>query len=102
MFTKKSEQDFFFSYLNENQNVLEYGSGESTLEIAKKVKTLLSLEHQKEWYDKLIIQIPNNTKLILKEPKFPHTTGCGVYDQFEDYINEPKNHNMVFDLIFFR
>lgn len=99
MFTKKSEQEFFFSHLNKNQKVLEYGSGESTIEISEKVDFLLSIEHQEEWYNKLINILPNNVKLILKKASPLYTTGCGTYEQFKEYVDEPLNHNKIFDVI---
>lgn len=99
MFTKKTEQDFFFSFLKNDKIVLEYGSGESTLEISRKVKHLTSLEHQEEWYNYLINKIPKNVNLILKKPNLPHTKGCGNYDQFKDYIEEPGKINMTFDIV---
>ena len=101
MFTNKSEKNFLFSHLNNNQKVLEYGSGESTLEISKIVKTVLSIEHQKKWYEEISKKIPSNVDLILREPNLPYIEGgnCGTYDQFKEYVDYPLNHG-PFDVIF--
>lgn len=101
MFTTQEEKNFLFSYLNENQKVLEYGSGESTLEISKVVKSVMSIEHQKEWYEKISKTMPSNVTLVLKEPNLPYSEGkhCGTYDEFRDYVDYPLSHG-PFDVIF--
>lgn len=100
MFTQKDEELFFIKHLNKNQKVLEYGSGESTIEIANKISTLISVEHQKKWYDQLITSVPKNCNLLLKEPNLPYVEGqhCGTYEEFKDYIESPLNFK-PFDLI---
>jgi hypothetical protein len=47
MFTDKDEEEFFFKEITKNSKVLEYGSGISTIEIANKCKSIVSIEHQK-------------------------------------------------------
>lgn len=100
MFTEKNEEEFFFNEINENSKVLEYGSGVSTTEIANKCKTILSIEHQENWYDKMKNEIPNNCELIFKNPDLPYTEGgdCGTYEEFKTYIEAPIN-NGPFDVI---
>ena len=102
MFTKKEEELFFLGFLNNNKSVLEYGSGESTLEIAKKVKKIVSIEHQKHWHDVIKSKTINlnNVTLILKEPNLPFTEGFedGDYKTFKDYVDAPVNY-YPFDVI---
>ena len=100
MFTEKNEEEFFFNEINENSKVLEYGSGVSTTEIANKCKTILSIEHQENWYDKMKNEIPNNCELIFKNPYLPYIEGgdCGTYEEFKSYIEAPIN-NGPFDVI---
>lgn len=100
MFTEKNEEEFFFNEINENSKVLEYGSGVSTTEIANKCKTILSIEHQENWYDKMKNEIPNNCELIFKNPDLPYTEGghCGTYEEFKSYIEVPINYG-PFDII---
>lgn len=44
---------FLKKYLHKEMNGLEFGSGISTLFTAPKVKHLISIEHNKEWFDKI-------------------------------------------------
>ena len=100
MFTSEIEQHFFMNHLNSNMKVLEYGSGQSTKEIAQKVKSIISIEHQTNWYNQLVNDIPNNCKLILKTPDLHYIEGgdCGTYEQFKSYIELPINYG-PYDLI---
>jgi predicted O-methyltransferase YrrM len=88
------------SHLKDTHSVLEFGSGTSTFEIANKVKKIISIEHQKKWYDSLILESPENCTLILKEPNLPYVEGlsCGTYDEFKDYIESPIEYG-PFDII---
>ena len=58
MFTEIQEEEFFMSHLKDTHSVLDFGSGTSTFEIANKVKKIISIEHQKKWYDSLILESP--------------------------------------------
>jgi hypothetical protein len=100
MFTDKDEEEFFFKEITKNSKVLEYGSGISTIEIANKCKSIVSIEHQKLWYDKNINIIPKNCELILKEPDLPYVEGfhCGTYNEFKSYIEAPFDKGL-FDVI---
>lgn len=91
MFTSEIEQHFFMNHLNSDMKVLEYGSGQSTREIAQKVKSIISIEHQPNWYNQLINNVPNNCNLILKIPDMEYIEGghCGTYEQFKNYIEAP-------------
>lgn len=61
----KEEENFFLSHLKSDHKVLEYGSGESTKQIAERVDSVLSIEHQKNWYEKVKNEIPNNVEIVL-------------------------------------
>lgn len=100
MFTDKNEEEFFFKEITKDSKILEYGSGISTIEIANKCKTIVSIEHQKLWYDKNISIIPKNCELILKEPDLPYIEGghCGTYNEFKSYIEAPISKGL-FDII---
>lgn len=45
-----SSIDFLDKWLKADMKVFEYGSGGSTLYFAKRVKEVISVEHDKEWY----------------------------------------------------
>jgi len=80
--------DFITERLSKDYNVFEFGSGNSTLFFAERVKQVSSVEHNIEWYNKLISKIPGNSNLILSKS-----------DDSEDYIAGFKQSNMKYDLI---
>ena len=100
MFTQLSEQQFFFEEINHKTKVLEYGSGESTLEIAKACKEIVSVEHQRHWYTRLNNIRPVNCTLLYCPPDLPYREGgdCGTYEEFKTYINSPVDY-APFDVI---
>lgn len=103
MFTTKNEQEFFFSHLNKNQKVLEWGSGQSTLEIANRVKHLISIEHDLGWYTKTKGTLPSNVTYYLREPGWSWEWSTPQpYEQFKTYIEEPIQNidNGLFDVVF--
>ncbi len=53
--------EFLNTRLNAEQTVFEYGSGLSTIYFAERVKTITSVEHNKDWFDR--------TRLLLGERK---------------------------------
>ena len=91
MFATKEEESFFISHITKNDKVLEYGSGESTSQISNRVKELISIEHQKEWFEKIKLDKTENSQIYLVEPNLPYSEGnhCGTYEEFRDYIEFP-------------
>ena len=65
--------DWFESYLKSDMTVFEYGSGGSTLFFAKRVKTVVSIEHDRLWYDRVCSELDkhgiSNCHLLLCEPE---------------------------------
>jgi hypothetical protein len=103
MFTSQKEQEFFFSHLNKTQKVLEWGSGESTSQIAQKVKQVVSVEHDIGWYTKTKDTLPSNVTYHLREPEWPWQWSTPQpYDQFKTYIEEPLQNidDALFDIVF--
>lgn len=100
MLMSQEEQQFLLNHLKPHHRVLEYGSGESTKQIAAKVRSLVSIEHDKDWYSKVLQDSPQNVDLILREPKTPYFWGkCdGTLEQFSNYINTPVGMG-VFDVV---
>ena len=103
MWMTKNEQQFLKRNLNSDQRVLEWGCGTSTVDISKIVKEIHSIEHNREWYDKIskeLLSIPNVT-IHLCEPDIEYREGghCGTYEQFKTYITKPLDLG-GFDLIF--
>ena len=88
MMMSDKEIQFLFDYLDNTQHVLEYGSGDSTVEISKIVKSLVSIEHDKGWYNKNVSIVSDNTTLILKEPDTPFkkSSSDGSYEQYFSFM----------------
>ena len=93
------EYEFIKKYLNENDILLEWGAGNSTLYWAGVVKKVISVEHDIYWYDKInkIINFYDikNIELYNIPPHTPDPIPCR-YAQFKDYIEFPKNENFKF------
>jgi hypothetical protein len=100
MFASINEENFFFTHLKDDFRVLEYGSGSSTEQISKKVKEIISIEHQEDWFNKLNEKKLDNCRLILKKPNLPYTEGItdGTYEEFKNYIESPLDYGL-FDII---
>ena len=79
--------DFLGRRLNKELSVFEYGCGASTSWLSARVKKLVSCEHNKEWYEKVKKQIPDNVTLIYK------ALDEGYSEVIKEYSNE-------FDIIF--
>lgn len=103
----KEEEDFLFEHLGSEMYVLEYGSGKSTLAIAKRVKKLVSMEHDKRFYNSTLQLLKENgilnVELIYVAPNNPNFKDDGTKEEFEDYIQEPfglVTNDHLFDLAF--
>lgn len=59
--------DFIEKRLTKQIDIFEYGAGNSTLYYASKVNSITSVEHDKDWFDKISATMPNNSKLIYQE-----------------------------------
>ena len=99
-FNTKGEEDYLFSFLNKDMDVLEWGSGSSTIAIAKRVKSIISIEHDFKYYRQFKTDLPN-IKVQFVERNKPEKNGHdGTYEDYKDYIGYPKSLNKKFDLIF--
>jgi hypothetical protein len=59
--------DFIKERLKKQHTVFEFGSGNSTYFYAKYAGIVVSVEHDKEWYDKVVKTKPENAKLVYCE-----------------------------------
>ena len=80
--------DFISERLNKNMDIFEYGSGNSTLWYAKRVNSVISIEHDKKWFEKLKNNIPKNVTIYYKKLIYG-----GEYAKF------PKILERKFDLV---
>lgn len=65
--------DWLNSFLTPDSLVFEWGSGGSTLYIAKRVKKIISIEHNPQWWKKMVTTAEEwgirNCKCVLVEPE---------------------------------
>jgi hypothetical protein len=80
--------DFITNRLNNNLDVLEFGSGNSTLYFAGKVKTVTTVEHNSDWYSKLNSIATEKVNLVLSPS-----------DSVKDYVGVVESINKNFELI---
>jgi hypothetical protein len=59
---------FLEQRLTRDLSLFEYGSGNSTLFFAPRVKDVVSVEADRGWYDEFVAKVPPNVRLILVEP----------------------------------
>jgi hypothetical protein len=78
--------DFIAPRLSNQLTVFEFGAGNSTLFFAKKVKEVFSVEHNKDWYNRISKQIQDNVNLVYKEID-------------EEYPKSIQSLNKKFDII---
>jgi len=86
-------------YLSANKNMLEWGSGGSTVYFAPKVKQLFSIEHVKEWFDKISKIIPANVNLNYVAANNEVSITESSFNDYADYINYAKTFDTVFDVV---
>ena len=79
---------FIYPRLQNHFNVFEYGCGNSTIWYAKKVNTIKSVEHDKNWLNKIQSKMPKNSTVIYKEL---------VYGG--DYSKEVSNGNQKYHIV---
>ncbi len=80
--------DFIKGRLNKQQAVFEFGSGNSTLFYAQLTGIVISVEHDKDWYEKITKTKPDNAEMIFCEL---HRDG--------EYCRMPTKLEESFDII---
>lgn len=59
--------DFIKDRITKEHAIFEFGSGNSTLFYAKYAGIVVSVEHDKEWYDRIVKGKPDNAEMIFCE-----------------------------------
>jgi uncharacterized protein YuzB (UPF0349 family) len=59
--------DFIKDRLSEDLTIFEYGSGNSTLFYASKVKRVVSVEHDEAWFNKIQVSKATNSEMIFEK-----------------------------------
>lgn len=75
--------DFIKTRLNKELSIFEYGSGNSTLFYAKRVKRVVSVEHDEAWFNKIVEEKASNAEMI-----FTQLEKGGVYSQKAKLLGE--------------
>ncbi|KKO18101.1 MAG: hypothetical protein BROFUL_03203 [Candidatus Brocadia fulgida] len=82
--------------LTKDMMVFEYGSGGSTLFFAERVKTVISVEHDKSWWkvvsDKVNVLGHGNSHLWLIEPTISDKSQYENIADIDSYKSEDKNY----------
>ncbi|SKB66841.1 class I SAM-dependent methyltransferase [Daejeonella lutea] len=80
--------DFISQRIKDSHTVFEFGSGNSTLYYAKRAKKVVSVEHDKAWYEKIAGSSPSNAEMIF----------CDLQSN-GDYSRMPSSLPGKFDII---
>ncbi len=59
--------DFIKNRIKKQHTIFEFGSGNSTFFYAKSAGIVVSVEHDKEWFDKIVKDKPENSEMIYCE-----------------------------------
>lgn len=78
--------DFIKSRIHKNHSIFEFGLGNSTLFYASKAKKVVSVEHNKIWFDKISASKPVNAEMI-----FCEVTVNGAYCRTPQTLSEKFN-----------
>jgi len=106
----QQEIDTILKYLKPNFTMLEWGCGGSTMLFPKYVANYYSIEHNKDWYDKMLQDVPKNVTLnfvAMNSHSSPNqrSTSYETLEKssrskdFYNYIHYPSNLNKVFDIV---
>lgn len=98
----ENEYKFIEKYLTEDDILLEWGSGNSTLYFSGIVNKLISIEHDVDWYNVIQTSLdvfkPTNVELILVPPTIMDQT-IDRYEQLKDYVDYPMVNNLTFSKV---
>lgn len=75
--------DFIKTRLNKDLTIFEYGSGNSTLFYAERVKKVVSVEHDETWYQHIVKEKAPNSEMI-----FTHLEKGGEYSRKAGLLGE--------------
>jgi len=79
---------FIEGRLHNKLTVFEFGAGNSTLWFSKRVKNVVSVEHDTKWFSKIKKEMPNNVELIHSD-----------LDYDGDYCRSASKQEKKFDII---
>lgn len=74
------------------KSIFEFGSGNSTIFWAKRCKKAVSIEDNKEWYDKMTPELPANVEYRLVPEKDNYVNSINQFSENFDIIIIDGNH----------
>jgi predicted O-methyltransferase YrrM len=74
--------------LNKDFSLFEFGSGNSTLWYAARVKQVVAVEHNQQWYNQVEASMPTNAQLLFKDQ-----------NQGQDYEKAILETNTKYDIV---
>lgn len=80
--------EFISDRLTKKLIVFEFGSGNSTLFFSERVSHIISVEHNRDWYENISKKCPPNSKILLRGSK-----------NSDEYINPLQMSNQNYDII---
>lgn len=87
-------------YINKDSVVLEWGSGGSTIHFAKLAKEYYSIEHNTEWYNRMLPSILPNTAYYHVPAQYTiEDPNQSTYNSFANYIDMPLRLGKMYDFV---
>jgi len=74
---------FLNERLKSTMNVLEFGAGASSVYFSKRVKSVVSVEDNRDWYHQVLAKKPDNLTLVLAETKNAYVNFQPDGDKFD-------------------
>lgn len=75
--------EFLKEKLNSTMELFEYGSGNSTKYYSTKVKKIIAIEHDEEWYNKIKSGLKENAEIVYKKLEY-NGEYCRMIKEFEN------------------
>lgn len=80
--------DFIANRIQKEHTIFEFGSGNSTIYYAQRAHKVVSVEHDKAWFEKISSTTPSNSEMIFCE-----------LQKDGDYSKMPETMKLKFDII---
>lgn len=87
-------------FINGGVNVFEWGSGESTIWMAQRCNSVVSIEHNSGYYPLFKPRMPSNVDYKFIEPNIPFENPAdGSYEQLKNYVDSIRAFPNRFDVV---
>jgi len=90
-------------YITPETIMLEWGAGGSTTRLGKLVKQYFSIESDKEWLDKVSLDIGKNTEIFYRPAPNKEDVRYSSYDNYQHYVDTGGHIaaacNIKFDIV---